>query len=643
MVVAALSSEPRQLRPNPPAARRIRKIGVSAVLLVLSASAHAAAFHEAPMLAERVSQGTLPPVEQRLPEKPVIVEPVESIGTYGGTWRRVALNKFDILMNVRLGYEFLVRWDRTGTKVLPGVAESWDIRDGGRTYVFHLRKGLKWSDGQPFSSEDILFWYQDVLLNRDVTRSVLPWLVVDRQVVKVTAPDPHTVEFRFVRPYGIFLGACAVQGFPMLTAKHYLKQFHPRYTDEATLTRRVRARGFDHWSQHFLFVNNADENPDLPTLKPFVLKVPLPASRVIAERNPYYWKVDPAGNQLPYIDRIAYAVVQNVEIANFKAMTGDVDFQFRLIDSANYSLFMQNRAKGGYQVRVDESPVPTTIYVNPYSKEERIRPILADRRFRIALSVALDRDEIIRLIYFGMADRSAGIVSPCDPYYLPEFDRKYTRYDPALANRLLDEVGLKRGADGMRRLPDGSPFRELLHCYPSEEGVNADLWQLIADQWREVGLDFVVKLDARNLSSMQAYNGNTNFFAYSTAGMHWIYDPHYYVPLNLFSLFAPLYGRYQASGGKDPVSVRPTEEYQRLIDRYYELRSIVDNEPRRYELAQGILRQWCDECYVIGVVRRKMLTIVSNRFRNVPERIINDNRLCSPGYIGIEQFYLAQE
>jgi peptide/nickel transport system substrate-binding protein len=594
------------------------------------------------MLTKLVAEGKLPPVRQRLPERPVVIQPIGSVGKYGGTWRRVALGKTDILMYSRLGYEPLVRWDRSGTKVVPGVAEGWEVRDGGKSYVFHLRKGLKWSDGRPFTAEDLRFWYEDVLLNKEVSPVVSPWLKAGRQIVSVTAIDPYTVEFRFAGPYGIFLEACAVQGYTMFTPKHYLKQFHPRYTDPETLNRRVRGRGFDHWSRLFLFINHPDENPDLPTLKPFVLKVPVPASRAIAERNPYYWKVDPEGNQLPYIDRIAYAVVQNVEIANFKAMAGEVDFQFRLIDSANYSLFMENRAKGGYRVLADDSPVPLVVYVNPHSKDQRVRPILADRRFRIALSVALNRDEIIDLIYSGLATKSRGVASPFDPYYLPEFEQRYMQYDPALANRLLDEVGLRKGRDGMRRLPDGSPFRQIMNCYPSEEGVAADLWQLVADQWREVGLDFIVKLDARNLSVMQVQNGNANFYAYGTAGMHWVHDPMWYVPLSMYSIFAPLYGRYLYSGGADPMGVPLPVEYQRLVNLYDELRSEVD-EGRRRELAHRILGQWSEQCYTIGIARRKVLTIVSNRFKNVPEHIINDNRLSAPGYIGVEQFYIEQE
>lgn len=612
-------------------------------MLACPAVSTGTAYQESPMLAKLVAEGRLPSVEQRLPDRPVVVEPVESIGTYGGTWRRVALSKFDILLLHRLGYEPLVRWDRTGRRVVPGVAEGWEVRDGGRTYVFRLRKGLKWSDGQPFTSEDLRFWYEDIALNKELSPIFPTWLSVDGQPVTVVAPDPYTVEFRFAEPYGIFLETCAVMSSWIIAPKHYLAPFHPRYTEAAELNRRARQRGVDHWFQLFMRKNDPDENPDLPTLKPFVIKVPPPASRVIAERNPYYWKVDPAGNQLPYIDRIAYAMVQNVEIANFKAMAGEVDFQFRLIDSANYPLFMANRTKGGYRVLTDDSASPIIVYVNPHSKDPRLRPILADRRFRIALSVALNRAEIIDLIYLGLATPSRGVASPLDPYYLPEFEERYITYDPSLANRLLDEVGLTKGRDGMRRLPDGSPFREIMNCYPSEEGVTADLWQLVADQWREVGLDFVVKLDARALSTMLVANGNTNFYAYAIAGLHWAIEPQWYVPWSAWSFFAPLYGRYRASGGRDPMSVPPPPEYQRLIDWYMAFRSVVGDEGRRQELARNILRQWSEQCYVIGVVRRKVLTIVSNAFKNVPERLINENRLASPGYIGIEQFYFGRD
>lgn len=601
----------------------------------------ASAYQEAPMLAERVARGELPSVAERLPDVPAVVQPVERIGKYGGMWRRLAVGSHDLMLGARLGYEPLVRWGRDATGVVPGLAERWEVRDEGRTYALYLRKGVRWSDGAPFTSEDLLFWYEDILQDKELTPVFPSWLVMDDVPVVVTAPDPYTVEFRFAKPYGIFLEYVAFLGNSMFYPKHYLNQFHPRYTDVAELERKAKDRGLALWYQLFGRQANPEENTELPTLRPFVLKTDPTATRVIAERNPYYWKVDPEGHQLPYLDGIAYTVLQNAEILNFKSMTGEVDFQDRRIDSANFPLFMENRAKGHYRVLRDGNPTPVVIYVNPCSRDEELRPLLANRNFRIALSVAINRAELIDLMYSGMAKPSRGVASPYDPFYLPEYDGKYLQYDPGLANRMLDELGLTRDSLGMRNLPGGKPFRQVLNVFPSETGTALELWQLVADYWREVGLDFVVKTDAATLSVMQVTNGNSDFWAYATSGMVWIVDPVWYVPWMPNSYFAPQYGRYRATHGKG--GIKPPEEYQRLLDWYLELRSVVGDDARRRELGQNILKQWAEQCYTIGICSSDLLTIVSNRFKNVPEHIIHDYRVMTPGYIGIEQFFIDEE
>ena len=616
-----------------------RRLGTVAAFACLVGGAPSAwGYQEAPSLAARVAKGELPPVAERLPTKPVVVKPVESIGKYGGTWRRLTLGARDIQLDCRMGYEPLVRWDRSGTQVIPGLVAGWKILDGGRTYVFRLREGLKWSDGHPMTSEDFLFFYEDCLCNKELYPVFPAWLTVGGEPVRVTAPDRYTVVYRFAKPYGVFLEMLAYRGNWILGPKHYLRNFLPKYTDVAELTRKAKDRGFDLWRQLFFRVFNWNENPDIPTWKPFKIVVPPPGSRMIAERNPYYWKVDPAGNQLPYIDRVAYTDVQNNEIVTIKAMAGEVDFQARRIDASNYGLFMENRQQGNYRVLRDANPTTLCLYLNQYSKDPVLRGVLQDRRFRIALSLAVDREELIFLLYSGMAVPSRGVASPYDPYYLPEFDGKYLEYDAKRANALLDEVGLKRGWDGLRRLPDGRPFRQILHVYPSEAGTTSDLWQLVADYYREVGLDFVVKVDAVVLSVMQIRNGNSDFWAYTQTGMHWILDPRWFVPWLSTSYFAPLYGRYRATGGKGGVA--PPAAFQRLVDWYVELVSVVGDEGRRRELGHKILSQWAEECYVVGICRNELLTIVSNRFRNVPDHVIHDWRVMTPGYIGIEQFYI---
>ena len=612
---------------------------VWAAICVGLCAVSAFAYQEAPMLQALVENGELPPVEERLPKNPVVVEPVNELGVYGGTWRRLTLGARDIQLDTRMGYEPIVRWDRSGKKVAPGLAERWEVLDEGRTYIFHLREGLKWSDGHPLTSEDFVFICRDVYFNKELYPIPPDYLMAGGKPPEVTAPDPYTVVYHFAAPYGTFLEMMAYRGNHVLAPKHYLKQFHATYTPMEELERRVEALELDMWRQLYGRMANENENPDLPSWKPFKIVIPPPASRMIAERNPYYWKVDPAGNQLPYIDRIAYTDVQNNEIVTIKALAGEVDFQARRIDASNYPLFMENREKGQYRVLADYFPDSIVLYVNQYSKDPELRPILQDRRFRIALSVAINREELIFLIYANMAVPSRGVASPFDPYYRAEYDQKYLEYDPERANALLDEVGLVRGRDGIRRLPSGHAFRQVLGVYPSETGTNMDLWQLVADYFREAGLDFVVKMDSVTLSVMQICNGNSDFWAYQIPGLHWIVDPRWYVPWNSASYYAPLYGRYVASGGKDRLGVKPPPEHQRIVEGYRAICSTIDETQKR-QLAQGILGQWAEECYTIGLCRTMLLTIVSNRFKNVPENIIHSWQIKTPGYIGIEQFYI---
>ena len=595
------------------------------------------------MLRELVVQGALPPVSERLPENPLVVTPVESVGRYGGTWRRLAISRYDSLMGSRLGYEPLVRWDRSGKKIVPGLAERWEILEEGRRYVFFLRKGLKWSDGHAFTSADFLFWYEDQILNEDLNPVFPTFLTPSGGRFSVQAPAPHIVEFLFDRSNGIFLETLGFRGHNIYIPKHYLKQFHVRYRAEAELLAEAAKDGLDLWHRLFLLKADLHDNPELPTMRPWRIEVPPPSSRLVAARNPYYWKVDPAGNQLPYIDRIAFTIMQNGEVLNFKAMTGDVDMQARYIDSSKYTLFMKNRLKNGvrqHHVYADTTPTSTCIYVNQHSKNEVLRPILQDRRFRIALSLAINREELIELVYSGLATPSNAIASASDPFYLPAFRDKFIAFDPARANRLLDEVGLRRARGGMRRMPSGEPFRQILNCYPSETGVGSELWQLVTEYWREVGLDFIVKTDARMLSSMRVRNGNSDFWAYAIAGMHWLIDPGWYVPVRDGAYFAPLYGRYLAREGR--AGVKPSPEFQNLVDLYRELASTWGDEQRKLALGQQILSQWAEECYIIGIVQEKALTIVSDRFRNFPGSMIHCYRLMAPGYLDPEQFYLAE-
>lgn len=590
------------------------------------------------MLAALVKAGKLPPVNQRLPDKPVVVEPVNEIGQYGGTWRRVIVHEDMLQLHASMGYEPLVRWDRSGKQVIPGVAERWEVLDGGRTYRFHLRRNIKWSDGHPFTSDDFVFWYEDFATDTDLLPILPAYMNRGGIPLSISAPDQYTVDFHSPKPHALLLEVLCFRGHYVYLPKHYMMQFHQRYADPDALAREVKQRGYNLWNDLFIDMRNYNRNPDLPTIRPFQLKNSPPATRVIVERNPYYWKVDPAGNQLPYIDRIACTFVQNDKIVNLKAMTGEVDMQAPYLDSANYTLFMENRDKGGYRILVDPANKMFCLYVNQHSKDEQMRPILKDRRFRVALSIGINREELIKFMFGGLAEPARGVASPLDPYYQPWFDKKYVEYDPAEANRLLDEVGLKRNKRGMRMRPDGTPFRQILNVYPSEAGAMLEMWQLVADYWRELGLDFHLKSAARDLSLLQVRNGNTNFWANTRKTMHWAIQPLLHIPVGESSYFAPQYGRYNATHGRG--GVKPPAEFQNLSDWYQQMITSYGDPQRKLELGTRILEQWANECYTIDIARTKQLTLVSNRFKNMPDSVIQSFQVMPPGYIGTEQFYL---
>jgi len=592
------------------------------------------------MLAKRVARGELPPVAERLPKDVMVVEPVDEIGDYGGTWRRMAILRSDSLLGNRLGYEGLLRWDRTGGSIVPGVAKSWTVSDDGRTYVLHLREGIKWSDSQPFTTDDFIYWYEDEVCNEELTPIFPTWLGESPDDCRVTALSPYILEFRFSKPNGLFPERLCNTIYGIYSPRHYLSKFHPKYTDRAKLGAEAEEEGYYDWTSYYRATRNLTENPDMPSIRPWLIKQPPPAAQYIAERNPYYWKVDTEGNQLPYIDRIVSTVVQNPEVLNLKAMSGEVDMQARYIDPSKFTLFMEprNREHGNYRVQVDSGDDSLCVFLNQYSKDPEMRALLQDRRFRIALSLAINREEVVELLYDGLATPSRAVAAPSDPYWLSRFGELHIEYDPDQANRLLDELGLKRGRDGTRRMPSGKPFRQVLYCYPSEGGAASDLWTLVTDYWREVGLDFVMKIDARSISVMRVSNGNSDFWGYTQGGIHWAVNGGGYVPLSSWSYFAPLYGRYVSLNGEEGVPL--SAEMQRLLDWYREMERTAGDRERKLELGRKILNQWAEEVYVVGIVRQSQLTIISNRFKNVPGKIIHSWMLYTPGYCEPEQFFI---
>ena len=386
--------------------------------------AFAAGYGEAPMLKARVAAGNLPPVADRLPGKPMVVAVQSAVGRYGGTWRSSMSGASDIFSLVRtMGYENLTRWKpwQPGVKyadilpdVLMNVVESVEVADAGATYTMHLRQGLKWSDGHPYTADDIVFWHRDVLLNAELFPAKPVWTVRDGQPVAVEKIDDLTVVFRFKTPAGLFLAWLAnpanlrEPNVPTAYPKHYLSQFHKTYNPD--IASMVAARKQQNWVSLFHSMADKWSNPAVPRLDPWIVTVGVgqgDGARVALERNPYYWKVDPQGNQLPYIDRATFDVISDNQVLTLKALNGDYD----MVDSyigfvatpENKALFDDNQQKGGYKF-YEVLPNRANLMIvslNLTHKDPIKRALYNNLDFRRGLSVAINRDEIIDLVFLG--------------------------------------------------------------------------------------------------------------------------------------------------------------------------------------------------------------------------------------------------
>jgi len=384
-------------------------------------------FNEAPALRTKVAAGELPPVEERLPREPVVMIPVEEVGQYGGTWKRGWTGPSDASgLTGKLMKQQLIKWNREATKIIPNIAKGWEVSEDRRVYTFYLREGMKWSDGEPFTADDYVFYHDDYLLNKEVYPVYPQFLMAGGEPAKVEKVNDYTVRFRFATPYVNFLETIMGQ-YGLYAPKHYLKQFHPRYTSMDELEKMMKEEGFTSWSQLYLSKRPANHgevyNPDLPCIWAWIPVNDLTTQRFIMERNPYFWKVDTEGNQLPYIDRVANELVESTEMIVFKAMSGELDFQARHIMFKDYVLFKENEEKGDYRVLVWEAVDGGNphLKLNLTCKDPVLRKIFEDKRFRFALSLAINRPEINEFCWLGMAKPRQASITPTGRYYSREW------------------------------------------------------------------------------------------------------------------------------------------------------------------------------------------------------------------------------
>jgi peptide/nickel transport system substrate-binding protein len=618
----------------------------------------ASKYHEAPMLAELVAAGQLPPVDERLPEEPLVEQVVDEIGQYGGVLRRGFLGPSDHNNYTRVVYDALVRHAPDGSEVIPHIAKGWESNDDFTEWTVFLRPGMKWSDGQPFTADDIMFWYEQILLNTELNPSTPVWMQnADGSAATVEKVDDYAVKWTYAEPNTAFLlnlanmdGADKSIANLSFVPAHYLKDFHPDFVDATTLDALVKERGFETWTELFAVEAMPHLSGKRPSTAAWVPDNSTVSDQVfILKRNPYYFAVDPEDNQLPYIDEVRFTFFADAQALNLAAVAGEIDMQGRHIQMANYPVLVENQEKGGYKVYTWPTfggSDAVIMFNQTYNANPEIGDLLRNKDFRIALSYAIDREAIKEAAFLGIGQARQGVPAPNHPYYPgDEWAFKYTEFDPSQSGQILDSIGLtERDSEGFRTLPSGDRLDIELQVIPAFANW-PDIAQMVVQNWADVGVRFHIEERERALGFQlrdtndlmtEMWNEDTTGFPFSGQPKM---DPRSQPALT----FAPLIRQWYRTNGQE--GMEPPPEIARLVEIIDEAK--VSGRDRQIELAHELFQIWTDNIWEIGTVGLTPMVqgvvVVNANLRNVPETAGNDWPLRTPGNTRPEQYFYANQ
>ena len=560
------------------------------------------------------------------PIEPAVVD-VPKAGEHGGSLRMLVSSTRDTRLLVVYGYARLVAYD-TELDLVPDILKDIEVEDG-RVFTMRLRAGHRWSDGAPFTTEDFRYWWEDVATNDQLSPIGPPIeLQVDGEWPQVEILDERTVRYSWSKPNPFFVPALAAATPLFIYAPaHYLKQFHERYADPDELARLVRADRARDWAQ---LHGRRDrmyrfDNPALPTLQPWVLQNAPPASRFVAARNPHFHRIDEEGQQLPYIDQVLLDVVES-RLIPVKTGAGETDLQARGLAFSDYTFLKQSEDQTDLRTHLWQTArgAHLTLYPNLNTKDEVWRELFRDVRFRRALSLGIERDDINQTFYFGLALGGNNSVLPQSPLFKPEYRYEWAEYDPALANRLLDEIGLtRRDDDGIRQLPDGRPM-DLIIETAGESEEETDVLQLVQENWLELGIKAYVKPLQRQVLRNRIFAGETLmalWFGLENGIPSADMSPHEFAPTSQQQYQWPKWGQYFETGGKagKPPDLPGAERLLELFDAW---RGASTTEARR-EIWHQMLEIYSAQVYAIGIIAGVPQPVVADQdLRNLPEEAI---------------------
>ena len=605
------------------------KISGLALLLasVLISSPIAGLAASIPFFEKQVADGSLPPMAERLPAVPYVVDFAaegKTLGKYGGSLRMLMGKNKDIGQITVYEYSQLIGYNKN-LKMRADILEAIDV-ERGRVFTLKIRQGHKWSDGHPFTTQDFRYYWEDMIGNEELGRTGIPIdMVVDGVGPKFEIIDERTVRFSWDKPNPAFLPALA-RPSPLYIFRpaHYMKQFHKKYQTAEKLKQMTSELKVKDWvSLHTKAQRQRrPENPDLPTLQPWRNTVKSPAQRYIFERNPYFHRVDTDGRQLPYIDNLVVDIVSK-EVIPAKTGTGESDLQARYLRFDNFTFLKEAEDKQGYNVHLWSTGkgAQIALFPNLNTQDPVWSGLMRDVRFRRALSLGMNREEINEAIYFGLASPSANTVLPQSPLYKDEYKNAWVAYDPDQANALLDEVGLgARDDDGIRLLPDGSRAEITIES-SGESTEETDVLELVADHWAQIGIKIFVRASQRDMFRRRARSGESQmsvFFGFNNAIATSEMSPEQLAPTSTPQLQWPQWGQYHETNGKagEPPQL---PEVINQIERYKSWLA-AESVEKRTAIWHEMLKSYSDQVYSIGTVNNtKHPIVVSKKLRNVPE------------------------
>ena len=612
---------------------------------------NAFAYSEAPSLAKKVAAGKLPPVEERLPFNPRKLNFKNlglKIGKYGGSIRMLMARAKDARQMSVYGYSRLVGYHPKTFELEADILESFEVKEG-RRFTFELRRGHRWSDGQPLTSEDFRYWWEDVANNKELSPVGPPKIMtINGELPIFEVINRYKFRYTWKRPNPDFLPRLA-SASPLYIYRpaHYMRQFHEKYTDRNILKKTVKKSKQRNWAALHNKMDNLyrNDNVDLPVLQPWVSISKPSASRLIFKRNPFFHRVDPEGKQLPYADSFIFTIANN-KLIPAKTGTGEVDLQARYLRFDDYTFLKKGEERSPYSTRLWKTAkgAHLALFPNLNVNNPILRKLIRDVRFRRALSLGVHRHEINQVIYYGLAIGGNNSVLPESPLYRPTYRNKWANFDLQKANQLLDEIGLvQRDRSGIRLMPDGSPLHLIIET-AGESTEQTDVLELVRDSWLKIGIKIFSKPSQRNVFRNRIFSGETAMSIWSGVENGLITansSPAEFVPTSQQSLQWPKWGQYHETNGK--AGEKPTGEHVIHLLELYQRWKNTAAQKEKSKIWQKILEIHSDQVYSIGLVAAVLQpVVVSSQLKNVPlSAIYNWNPGAHFGIYKPDTFWFA--